>query len=302
VSNSTITPDTNPARKRSRAARFFAFPVTWMVIGIAVIVLVDSLFIQFGSGLGPVGEIVASLLGGLAAVTVHRVVMHRLAGRATPELAAAGALRQAALGCAIGAGFILTSIGVVALLGGFNIGWHPINPVTTVALAVGINLGAAAVEEIAFRGIAFQAIEQLGGARFGRWIALAVTALFFGAAHMLNPGATWWSGLAIAIEAGILLGAAFMWRRNLWFVIGIHFAWNVLEGLFGIAVSGHRDPGLFLTVTTGPAALTGGSFGVEASVVPVLISIAISVPMIIAAQRRSVFSTTSPGSPVLPQK
>jgi hypothetical protein len=94
-----------------------------------------------------------------------------------------------------------------------------------------------------------------------------------------------WSGLAIAIEAGVLLGAAFAWRRNLWFVIGIHFAWNTLEGLFGIAISGHRDPGLLLTIATGPAAITGGTFGVEASIVPVLMSIAISVPMIIAARR-----------------
>jgi hypothetical protein len=290
MSNSTTTPITNFEQTPSRAARFFAFPVTWMVVGIAVIVLVDALFVHVGTGLGPIGELVASLLGGGAAVAVYRVVMHRLAGRATPELAAGGVVRQGALGSAIGAGFILVSVGVVDLLGGFHISWHPINPATTVALAIGINLGAAAVEEIAFRGIAFQAIEKLAGPRFGPWIALAVTALFFGAAHMLNPGATLWSGLAIAIEAGVLLGAAFMWRRNLWFVIGIHFAWNALEGLFGIAVSGHRDPGLFLTVATGPAALTGGSFGVEASIVPVLISVAISIPMIVASRRRKVIA------------
>jgi hypothetical protein len=273
-------------RHLTRARRFFAYPAVWAAIGIAAIVLVDSLFINVGSGLGTIGAIAGAVLGGVVAVLVHRLVMHRLARRATPELAARGALRQGLEGSALGAAFILVSFGIVILLGGFHVGWHPVDAASTIALAIGINLGTAAVEEIVFRGIAFQAIEKLFGAGRGTWIALVVTALFFGGAHMMNPGATLWSGLAMSIEAGVLTGAAFMWRRNLWFIMGIHFAWNALEGLFGIAVSGHRDPGLLLTVATGSPVISGGSFGIEASIVPVLISIALSVPMIVAARRR----------------
>jgi membrane protease YdiL (CAAX protease family) len=273
------------ASPRSRVVRVLAFPLIWMVIGIAAVVLSDILFISIGSGLGTVGQILGAIAGGVLAVLIHRFVMKCLVRRSPTELAERGAVGQGLLGSALGAGFILAAIGIVALLGGFHISWHPVDAVSTVALAMGINLGAAAVEEIVFRGLAFQAIEQIFGRGRGTWIALIVTALFFGGAHMLNPSATLWSGLAIAIEAGVLLGAAFAWRRSLWFVIGIHFAWNALEGLFGIAVSGHRDPGLLLTVATGPAAISGGTFGVEASIVPVLISIAISIPMIIAARR-----------------
>jgi hypothetical protein len=265
-----------------------AFPLIWMVIGIAGVVLADIVFIDIGSALGTLGQVLGAIAGGVLAVLIHRFVMRRLAQRSPTELAARGAVRQGLLGSALGAGFILVAIGMVTLLGGFHIGWQRLEPfsaISAVALAIGVNLGAAAVEEIVFRGLAFQAIEQLFGRGRGTWIALVVTALCFGGVHMLNPGASLWSGLAIAIEAGVLTGAAFAWRRNLWFVIGIHFAWNALETLFGIAVSGHRDPGLLLTVATGPTALSGGTFGVEASVVPVLISIAISVPMIIAAGR-----------------
>jgi len=274
-----------PSPTRSRASRVLAFPLTWTVIGIAGVVLADILFIDLGSELGAVGQVVGAVAGGVVAVLIYRFLMKRLARRSLVEIAARGAVGQGLLGSALGAGFILATIGIVALLGGFRISWHPVDAGSTVALAIGVNLGAAAVEEIVFRGFAFQAIEQLFGRGRGTWIALVLTSLFFGGAHILNPGATVWSGLAIAIEAGVLLGAAFAWRRNLWFVIGIHFAWNTLEGLFGIAVSGHRDPGLLLTVATGPAVLSGGAFGVEASVVPVLISIAISVPMIVAARR-----------------
>lgn len=274
-----------PSPPRSRVARVLAFPLIWMVVGIVGVVLTDIVCIDLGSGLGTVGQVVGAIVGGVVAVLIHRFVMKRLARRSPTELAARGAVAQGLLGSALGAGFILVSIAIVALLGGFRISWHPIDALSTVALAIGVNLGAAAVEEIVFRGLAFSAIELIFGRGRGTWIALLVTSLLFGCVHMLNPGATLWSGLAIAVEAGVLLGAAFAWRRNLWFVIGIHFAWNTLEGLFGIAVSGHRDPGLLLTVATGPAAISGGAFGVEASIVPVLISIAISVPMIIAARR-----------------
>ena len=133
-----------------------------------------------------------------------------------------------------------------------------------------------------FRGLALQALERLCGSR----AAVAITALAFGGMHLANPGATAWSSLAIALEAGVLLGAAYLWRRSIWFVAGLHFAWNAAEGLLGIPVSGHVAPGLLTTEVTGPALLTGGEFGLEASIVPVVVSVLLSVRMLILARRR----------------
>ena len=62
--------------------------------------------------------------------------------------------------------------------------------------------------------------------RFGLWGALGISALIFGFAHMINPSASIWSSVAIAIEAGVLLGAAYKYTNSLWFPIGIHWAWN----------------------------------------------------------------------------
>ncbi|MFF3926636.1 CPBP family intramembrane glutamic endopeptidase [Paenibacillus lactis] len=120
----------------------------------------------------------------------------------------------------------------------------------------------------------------------GKPLALAVTSLFFGVAHLGNAGATLWSGFAIALEAGVLLGAAILWRRNLWFAIGLHFAWNTLEGLLGIPVSGHSAAGLFTVEVHGAALLTGGDFGLEGSIVPVVGSLLLSIPMLIGAARK----------------
>ncbi len=80
-----------------------------------------------------------------------------------------------------------------------------------------------------------------------------LSALVFGLLHMINPGATLWAGIAVAIEAGILLAAAFVLTRRLWLAIGIHFAWNFVEGgIFGTPVSGTAPSGLFQAQLIGP--------------------------------------------------
>jgi hypothetical protein len=61
-----------------------------------------------------------------------------------------------------------------------------------------------------------------------------------GAGHAFNPGATVISSIAIALEAGVLLAAAYVVTGRLWFPTGLHAAWNFTEGsLFGMSVSGY---------------------------------------------------------------
>ncbi len=144
-----------------------------------------------------------------------------------------------------------------------------------------VQTGAAVTEELLFRGLALQALELLWGSR----AALVITSLFFGVAHLGAEGASAWSALAIAVEAGVLLGAAFLWRRSIWFVVGLHCVWNTTVELLGIPVSGHTSDGLFTVDVHGSDLLTGGAFGLEASVVPVLAGVALAVPMLVLARR-----------------
>jgi membrane protease YdiL (CAAX protease family) len=185
------------------------------------------------------------------------------------------------LGGGIGLGFILVSALLITAFGGYSFTWTGDGFMSVVWTAVVVQTGAAVTEELLFRGLALQALEQL----WGSWAAIVITSLFFGAAHLGAPGASAWSGLAIALEAGVLLGAAFLWRRNIWFVVGLHFAWNTTEQLLGIPVSGHAPEGLFTVDVHGSALLTGGSFGLEASIMPVLMGVAIAVPMLVRARR-----------------
>ena len=132
-------------------------------------------------------------------------------------------------------------------------------------------------EEIISRGILFRLTEE----GLGTWIALLVSALFFGFAHSSNPGATAWSSIAIAIEAGLLFGLLYHVTRSLWWCIGLHAGWNFVQGaVFGIPVSGIPVDGLLDSQLQGPDWLDGGGFGAEASVLTVLTCSVISLLLI----------------------
>lgn len=132
--------------------------------------------------------------------------------------------------------------------------------------------GVAVGEEVIFRGILFRWIDR----RWGLTAALIVSALIFGLIHITNDNATLWGAIAIAVEAGLLLGAAYKWSGTLWLPIGIHWAWNYTQGnIFGFAVSGNDAGSSFLRVVAdGPDLLTGGAFGAEASLLSVLLGLA----------------------------
>ena len=140
-------------------------------------------------------------------------------------------------------------------------------------------------EEIIFRGVLFRWIDE----KFGFAWALAVSSLLFGLIHIFQPGASWWSSLAIAVEAGLLLGATYKYSGTLWLPIGIHWAWNFTQGnIFGFAVSG-GDAGtsLIQAKTSGPEILSGGAFGAEASLLALLLGLALSIWFIVKVVRKS---------------
>ena len=178
-------------------------------------------------------------------------------------------------GLAIGAGFMIVVVLVMMAFGLYKITSagtdRPLAIVTAFFLFLYVGVG----EEILFRGILFRWIDE----RWGFVVALVVSSLLFGFMHFGQPGATWWSSLAIAIEAGLLLGAAYKFSGTLWLPIGIHWAWNFVQGnVFGFQVSG-GDAGdaLLQAHVEGPDILTGGLFGAEASLITVILGLGLSI-------------------------
>lgn len=194
-----------------------------------------------------------------------------------------GAVRSFVLGLALGAVLFSAVVLELAVEGYYRItGIHVTLDLAITALLL---LAGAAVEEFLFRGVLFRLIEEWSGT----WIALAISAILFGAAHSFNPGASWNSDVSIAVEAGLLLGAAFVATKNLWFPIGLHFAWNFFEGpIYGTQVSGSAlGTSAFAAHVGGPAWLTGGSFGPEAGVCAIVTTLVASIALLSYAARNS---------------
>ena len=225
-----------------------------------------------------------ALIRGRVRETVGRVILSGvvfaayLAGRRwieghrPPELVRKGGITEFARG--LGLGIALFSA-VMALLWIFG-AYHPSGRGSVSGLATGA-LTALMVgigEETLVRGFVFRILEIAGGT----WIGVVVSSALFGLGHAFNPGATVLSSIAIALEAGVLLAAAYVVTGRLWFPIGLHAGWNFTEGsLFGMSVSGYNTKlGLLAGALNGPAILTGGAFGPEASILAVAVCLGVA--------------------------
>ena len=127
---------------------------------------------------------------------------------------------------------------------------------------------AAAAEEAAFRGYAFQALVQ----GIGAWPAILGTSALFAWMHAGNPEVTP-VALANIFLAGVMLALAYLKTRSLWFATGVHLGWNwTMQSLLGFPVSGLNefDTPLYDVRELGPDVLTGGPFGPEAGLAATL--------------------------------
>ncbi|MBS1767323.1 MAG: CPBP family intramembrane metalloprotease [Acidobacteria bacterium] len=144
-------------------------------------------------------------------------------------------------------------------------------------------------EETLFRGYLFQRLVD----GLGEWPAQLLMACFFGLAHWGNPGmkgaTLFWATLNIALAA-ILLGLCYLKTKSLALPIGVHIGWNFTQGnLLGFGVSGTTDAkGLLQPVFHAkPEWLTGGAFGLEASLPCVIICGAAIVALVVWKGRAS---------------
>jgi membrane protease YdiL (CAAX protease family) len=143
------------------------------------------------------------------------------------------------------------------------------------------NDGAGAfVEEILLRGVIFRIIEE----RLGTWVALAISVVLFALLHLASTNATVISTIVVGIEGGVLLSAAYVLTRRLWLAIGIHFGWDFSQdAIFGV---GSGAQGLVRGELGRPALVSGGSAGVEGSVVALLLCLGVGAYLLVQANQR----------------
>lgn len=202
-----------------------------------------------------------------ALIVLQKLVLRRLGERKHDDLPFAAAPRNLAAGAAGAATLFSLVVGIAALLGAYVIdGWGGMTSWVFILFWAGFNAGF--VEELIFRGILLRWIEEFAGS----WAALFITSALFGLVHITNPNATWLSSLTIAAVAGTLLGGAYMLTRSLWLPVGLHFGWNVTQGLvWDVPVSGMKVDGLVDARLVGDPLISGGAFGLEASVIALVV-------------------------------
>jgi hypothetical protein len=70
-----------------------------------------------------------------------------------------------------------------------------------------------------------------------------------------------------------MLGGAYMLTRSLWVPIGLHFGWNMTQGLvWDVPVSGNEVDGLVDARLVGDPLISGGAFGLEASLIALVVA------------------------------
>ena len=186
-------------------------------------------------------------------------------------------LRQFLVGIMIGAALMIFPAIILTVLG--LVHWQ-VNDISfsTIISGFTVFIYVDLVEELLFRGFIFQRFIE----SFGQWPAQLIIAGMFLLTHFDNPGMVGIIKLLASLNiffASILFGLAFIKTRSLAMPIGIHFMANWVQGsLLGFGVSGNNELGLlnpqFLLA---PEWLTGGTFGLEASILGLIFLLVITL-------------------------
>lgn len=218
----------------------------------------------------------AEALRALVLITTVSVIylgyVRLIEGRRVRELALQKAPRELGLGVAIGAGMIVVIVALLWTLGLYHVvGLRSWSVLVTPLVAT---TATAYWEEIAFRGVLFRILEE----GLGTWIAMTLSAALFGLLHLSGQNASLLGAITIAATAGVFLAGVYVLTRRLWLAIGAHYAVNVTQGpIFGLPVSGRERIGLMQGTLDGPELLTGGGFGIEASLITAVVGAAVAI-------------------------
>jgi hypothetical protein len=124
------------------------------------------------------------------------------------------------------------------------------------------------IEELIFRGYLLHTLFE----DTSLFLAILISSLLFGASHIINAGFNSLGTLNIFLF-GVFASLMTLLSNSLWFAIGFHLTWNLFQGtVFGFPMYGRVPPETLLNISFFDSKLiTGGSFGLEASILTTLI-------------------------------
>lgn len=181
-----------------------------------------------------------------------------------------GAYRDFLKGWGIGAAMLTTCALLMMAVGTVTISKINFTPTLFIQFLIIIIAWSiqGTTEEILARGWMFSSLS----AKHNIPVGIVVSSLFFAAIHLGNNAISPISLLDLFFF-GVLACLIMLKTDNIWVVSGVHAAWNCFQGnVFAFPVSGADTGAAFLEVNIkGPEWLSGGQFGVEGSVISLLV-------------------------------
>ncbi|VJK43458.1 caax amino protease family [Streptococcus pneumoniae] len=176
-------------------------------------------------------------------------------------------LKGFSLGLAL---FLLTLLGLV-VLGQYRLESIHLNPYSLafVVFTIPFWILQGTAEEVVARA---WLLPQLAS-RTNLKLAILISSSLFTLLHLGNPGITFLSAIDLFLF-GVAMSLYLLKTDTIWGIGGIHGAWNFAQGnLFGVLVSGQSSGTSIMRFTPqgNQDWLSGGSFGIEGSIVSSII-------------------------------
>jgi len=250
---------------KSGLRRILEFPLVRIAAGIVatVALLLPAQLLASGASAislrGALVEVYTGLAAGLGLWLVARFIEKR--SLAEVGLPLDRRVAMVVVGLAGGIAVAGGSIGILAATGSYSISGDGdlAGSAGSLVLVLVFELGSAALQAILFYGIVFRVLAEW----LGRWPAIALAVVLFGAIHLTAPNATVFSAVVVGSTGGVLLAAGYLATRALWLPIGLLWGVNFMfaEVLGAIPSSHHR---LVVARLSGSELWTGGPAGAEA--------------------------------------
>ena len=202
--------------KTSIGQKVFHFPLLKIIVALIVclgVVRVGQAIVQRTLELTGADSDLKKLIGGVFAATLAIIAYSYLfkfyEKRIITEFSKNNIVKNITIGIVLGVVLQSLTILVIYLKGGYSV--ISINPILFIIPALTMAITSAIIEEILLRGIIFRISEE----KLGSYLALIISALLFGVMHLANPNSSLPAAIGLAVQAGLLLGAAYIYSRNL---------------------------------------------------------------------------------------
>lgn len=243
---------------------------------------------------GMVGYIL--LEGGmLLAVLTAAVIMLRLERRPFSDLGLSvkGHAKGLWYGFLMAVLLYLVGFGLSLVMGEVEVSGFQFRPLDLLGALLFFGL-VALFEEILMRGYI---LGHLLHTRLNKFLSLFISAALFAFLHIFNPEIAFLPMINLVL-AGMLLGASYLYTRNLCFPLSLHFFWNWIQGpVLGYQVSGNNFMSTMLKLHMPEEnVLNGGAFGFEGSLICTVLMIVCTILIVWWGEKQETISLAAPRS------